>query len=76
MINPHDLEHSMKSTTPPPPANRLNEESLQQTYEEMLKEFKRMRLDAGEKKKLIAMLLKYRSAWNSYLSIVKSKHRG
>jgi hypothetical protein len=42
----------------------------------MLKEIKRIKVDAGEKKKLIAMLLKYRSAWNSYLNIVKSKRGG
>ena len=67
----------MKAITPSsPPANRLNEESLQLTFEEMLKEIKRINLDAGEKKKLIAMLLKYRSAWNSYLNLVKSRHGG
>lgn len=67
----------MKSTgSSEPPINRANEESLQQTYEAMLNEINHIKLDAGEKKKLIAMLLKYRSAWNSYVNMIKSRHRG
>jgi len=67
----------MKSITPSePPINRINEESLQQTFEAMLKEIKQIKLDAAEKKKLIAMLLKYRSAWNSYINMIKSRHGG
>jgi hypothetical protein len=64
----------MKSITQSePPANRVNEKSLQQTFEAMLEEIKQIRLDAEEKKKLIAMLLKYRSAWNSYINTIKSR---
>lgn len=67
----------MKSITPSEPhANRVIEESLQQTFEAMLKEIKQIRVDAGEKKKLIAMLLRYRSAWNSYVNMIKSRHSG
>ncbi|MBI1804566.1 MAG: hypothetical protein HY033_02745 [Ignavibacteriae bacterium] len=53
--------------------NRINEESLQRTFEAMLTEIKRMKLDAGDKKKLIAMLIKYRTAWNSYINRVNPR---
>lgn len=65
----------MKSIVPSEPnANRVNEESLQQTFEAMLTEIKRMKLDSRDKKNLISMLLKYRSAWNSYINMMKSRH--
>lgn len=56
-----------------PNANRINEESLQQTFEAMLAEIKRMNLHEGEKKKLISMLIKYRTAWNSYINRIKPR---
>lgn len=56
-----------------PPVNRDNEESLQRTFETMLAEIKRMKLDEGEKKKLIALLIKYRTAWNSYMNRIKPR---
>ncbi|HEV8538942.1 MAG TPA: hypothetical protein VGR15_08500 [Bacteroidota bacterium] len=56
-----------------PPLNRENEESLQRTFEAMLGEIKQLKLDAGEKKKLIAMLMKYRTAWNSYINRIKPR---
>jgi len=66
----------MKPITPSePPTNRVNEESLQRTFEAMLKEIKQSTLVPAEKKELIAMLQKYRSAWNSYVNMIKSRHR-
>ena len=56
-----------------PSVNRDNEESLQRTFEAMLAEIKRMKLDPEEKKKLIAMLIKYRTAWNSYINRIKPR---
>ncbi len=55
------------------PTDRSNEESLQQTFEAMLAEIKRMKFNEGEKKKLIAMLIKYRTAWNSYINRIKPR---
>ena len=54
-------------------ANRNNEVSLQQTFEAMLAEIRRMKLPEGETKKLIDMLMKYRSAWNSYVNRIKPR---
>jgi hypothetical protein len=53
--------------------NKVNEASLQQTYEAMLAEIQQMNLGARDKKKLIAMLQKYRSAWNSYINTIKPR---
>jgi hypothetical protein len=53
--------------------HRVNEASLQQTYEEMLTEIQQMNLDARDEKKLIALLQKYRSAWNSYINTIKPR---
>jgi hypothetical protein len=53
--------------------NRVNEASLQQTYEEILKEIQQMKLSPRDEKKLIAMLQKYRSAWNSYINRIKPR---
>lgn len=54
-------------------ANRNNEVSLQHTFEAMLAEIRRMKLPEGETKKLIDMLMKYRSAWNSYVNRIKPR---
>lgn len=54
--------------------HRVNEAHLQQTYEAMLAEIQQMNLDPRDEKKLIAMLLKYRSAWNSYINTIKPRH--
>ena len=51
--------------------NRLNEASLQQMYEAMLTEIQQMNLVSRDKKNLIAMLHRYRSAWNSYINRIK-----
>ena len=65
---------AMSPAAPPsPPSNRVNEESLQLTFEAMLAEIQRMKLIATDEKKLIGMLLKYRSAWNSYISTFKPR---
>ena len=53
--------------------NRINESSLQQTYEVILKEIQQMKLSPPEEKKLIAMLQKYRSAWNVYINRIKPR---
>ena len=65
----------MKSLVPPEQTvNRNNEESLQRTFEAMLAEIKRMKLDAEEKKKLISLLIEYRTAWNSYMNRIKPRN--
>jgi hypothetical protein len=53
--------------------NRVNEALLQQTYEAILKEIQQMKLNPRDEKKLIAMLQKYRSAWNSYINRIKPR---
>ena len=52
-------------------ANRVNEESLQQILETMIREIKQMKLGKSDEKKILSMLMTYRSAWNSYLSSLK-----
>ena len=54
-------------------ANRVNEESLQQILETMIREIKQMKLGKSDEKKILSMLMTYRSAWNSYLSNLKGK---
>ena len=56
-----------------PPIHRISEKLLQQTFEAMLEEINRIKLDAAEKKELIAMLQNYRSAWNGYVRMIKSR---
>jgi hypothetical protein len=51
--------------------NKVSEASLQRMYEEMITEIQEMKLNGADKKSLIAMLLKYRSAWNSYINTIK-----
>lgn len=53
--------------------NKVNEASLQQTYEAILKEIQQMKLSSHDEKNLIAMLQKYRSAWNSYINRIKPR---
>jgi hypothetical protein len=53
--------------------NKINEGSLQQTYEAILKEIQQMKLGPLNEKKLIAMLQKYRSAWNTYINRIKPR---
>ena len=54
-------------------ANRVNEESLQQILEAMIHEIREMKLSKIEEKKILSMLMSYRSSWNSYLSTLKGK---
>jgi len=56
--------------------NKVDEASLQQTYEAILKEIQQMKLSPRNEKKLIAMLQKYRSAWNSYINRIKPRKAG
>jgi hypothetical protein len=53
--------------------NKVNEASLQQTYEAILKEIQQMKLSPRDENKLIAMLQKYRSEWNSYINRIKPR---
>ena len=65
---------TMNTRTPSdPPLNRDNEESLQRTFEAMLSEIKKMKIDPDEQKRLIGMLIKYRTAWNSYINRIKPR---
>ncbi len=54
-------------------ANRVSEESLQQILEAMIDEIKGMKLGKSDEKRILSMLMSYRSAWNSYLSNLKGK---
>ena len=69
------MKHEMKSLSEIL-ANRVNEESLQQILEAMIYEIKRMKLGKSDEKKILSMLMSYRSAWNTYLSTLKGKPDG
>jgi hypothetical protein len=62
------MKYEMNSRT-----NRVNEASLQQTYEAILKEIQQMNLSPSDEKKLVAILQKYRSAWNSYINRIQPR---
>ena len=53
--------------------NRINETSLQKILEAMVSEIRQMKIENGDEKKIISMLMTYRSAWNSYLNTLKGR---
>ena len=53
--------------------SRVNEASLQKILEAMIGEIRQLKLGTSNEKKIVAMLMTYRSAWNSYINTFKGK---